>query len=289
MGKSISIYIPNESKQSLGGGWTFLRNFKKAFSKYGDVKFVSQWQDCDILFIVGATLTPRDEVVRAKEAGKKIVFRVDNIPKDSRNRGTAFSRMIDYARLADVIVFQSEWAKDYAGWWFVDNSIDINTKGRIIYNGVDTDFFYEDSSVKNNNRYIVVQYNRDENKRIPEAFYIFHQAYRENKDIELFVVGQFSPELVTYNFDFFAGERVHYVGVVEDPKQMGDMFRSSGYLIFPAFADAAPNTVLEARACGCEIVGVNATGGTIEMLELPKVRTIETMGEEYRMVFEDIL
>jgi hypothetical protein len=40
-------------------------------------------------------MTPREEILAAKEAKKKIIFRIDNMPKDSRNRGTAFSRMKD--------------------------------------------------------------------------------------------------------------------------------------------------------------------------------------------------
>lgn len=288
----MKIYIPNESKQSIGGGWTFLRNFKKALPSEDSI--VGSVDECDILFIVGATMTPRSEVERAKQLGKKVVFRVDNIPKDSRNRGTAFSRMLDFARLSDYVIFQSKWAMNYVGWWFEHNGIYIGSTAKVIYNGVDPDFFYEkkDNPERNVWRYLVVQYNRDENKRIPEAFYNFHMIHRtyiESSEInpELWIVGQFSPELVQYNFDFFAGEQVKYLGVVDDPAQMGDIYRSCGVLLFPAYADASPNTVMEARACGCYVQLANAVGGTHEVLGIQN-RTIYDMVNDYKSVFSNI-
>jgi len=282
----MNIYIPNISKQSIGGGWTFLFNIKKSLE--GKIKLVSSWQECDIILITSATMANRQEMIDAQAKGKKIVFRVDNIPKDSRNRGTAFSRMLDFAKISDYIIFQSEWARDYAGWWFQDNGIDIHYKNKVIYNGVDTDFFFENNAPRKENRYLFVQYNRDENKRVPEAFYRFHQAFREDKDSELWLIGQFSPTMVEYGFDFFAGEKVTYLGVIEDRAQLGEMMRECKYLLFPAYADASPNTVMEALSCGCDIMGVNGIGGTKELLKL-KGRTIMDMGSEYLEVFNRLI
>lgn len=284
----MKIYLPRDSKQQLGGGFTFYRNFVRGLIGK-DVEITSSWNDCDVILITGATMTNRDEMVQAKAAGKKIVFRIDNIPKDSRNRGTAFSRMKDFAQMADRIIFQSEWAKDYVGWWLEDNGIAITDKSDIVYNGVDVELFNDrNAELKKKDRYLYVQFNRDENKRTPEAFYIFHQAHRKNKNSELWIVGQFSPELQQYNFDFFANENVRYLGIIDDQAQMAATMKNCQYLLFPAYADAAPNTVLEAVSCGCEIVGVNDIGGTKEMLAL-KGRSIEQMAQEYLDVFYKII
>lgn len=279
----MKIYIPNTSKQSIGGGWTFLRNLKKGC----DVEFVNTWQECDLVLITGATMTDRKEILEAKHNGKKIVFRVDNIPRDSRNRGTAFSRMLDFAKLSDFIIFQSEWCRDYAGWWFKENGVDITNRSDIVYNGIDKESFFEGEAERKKGRYIYIQFNRDENKRMTEAFYLFHQAFRLNKEAELYLVGRFSPELMEYNFDFFAGEQVMYMGVIEDPKALGDVFRTCEYLLFPAFADASPNTVMEAMACGCKVIGVNKTGGTKELMNI-QGRSIEDMGSDYKLIFEKL-
>ena len=303
----MKVYIPNSSKQKLGGGFTFLRNIKKSIK---DVVWVDSWHDCDIVFIVGATMTDRNEMIEAQKAGKKIVLRIDNLPKDSRNRGTAFSRMRDFAKMADYIIFQSEWAKDYVGWWlrekceakamstFHKTSAMGTSESKdhggyfmnsIIYNGIDPEFFFErDDGSREENRYLHVRYNRDETKHLPEACYFFHQAYRKNPKASLWLIGQFGDKLKDYNFDFFADEEVNYWGTIEDPSQMGEMMRSCKYLIHPAFCDASPNVVMEALACGCEILHVNEIGGTKELLEL-KGRTIYQMGNEYKEVFEKIL
>ncbi len=280
----MKIYIPNTSKQSIGGGWTFIRNFKKGIK---DVEFVDNWKECDIVLITGATMTDRDEMNEAKAAGKKIIFRIDNMPKDSRNRGTAFSRMLDFGKMADFFIFQSEWAKDYVGWWLVDNGVDITNRSAIVYNGVDTEAFYPNKEQQKNDRYLFVQYNRDENKRMTEAFYLFHQAFRKNKNLELWMVGRYSPELVANNFDFFAGESVTYLGVIEDIKQLGNIYRECQYLLFPAYADASPNTVMEAMACGCEVIGISDVGGTKELMNI-KGRSIEDMSRDYKLIFEKL-
>ena len=287
----MNIYIPNISKQSIGGGWTFLSNIKKGLGT--KVKFVNTWQECDIVLITGATITNRQEMIDAQAKGKKIVFRVDNIPKDSRNRGTAFSRMLDFAKMADYIVFQSQWAMDYAGWWFADNGVEIIGKSSIIYNGVDTNFFFEhETTTREANRYLYIQYNRDENKRVPEAFYLFHQAFRKDKDAELWLVGQFSPTSAEYGFDFFAGEHVRYLGVEDDRGSLAEIMRSCKYLLFPAFADASSNQLTESLACGCEPLGINPVGGSIEIVNRWKqgiVPSIQDMGVEYLQVFEKLV
>jgi len=281
------IYIANQSKQKLGGGFVFLENFRKGAGSL--VNFVNTWQESHVVFIASATMTPRDEILAAKAAKKKIVFRIDNMPKDSRNRGTAFSRMKDYGQLADVLIFQSEWAKDYVGTWLEQtHGVDLS-KGHVIYNGVDTDFFNHQDNPKNRGEtYLYTTFNTDENKRFPEAAYDFHLRHREAKKNglplpTLKLVGNFPKEIVPYKFDFFNGEQFSYSPPIDDRKKMATVFRSCKYLYFPAFADASPNTVSEAIACGCEVLLPNPVGGTIEVIEQfkNKVITIQDMALSY--------
>ncbi len=281
----MKIYIPNTSEQSIGGGWTFLRNFRKGAR--GALHFVDRWKDCDIYFIVAATMTSRDEAYLAKAAGKGVIFRVDNVPRDSRNRGTAFSRMRDFANISDVVVYQSEWARQYAGY--------ICGDGPVIMNGVDTDIFkssgikIEDDDLPLAQKYLYVHYNRDENKRFPEALYFFHQEWKRTRNSELWLVGRFEDKLVEYNFDLFAGEPMRYFGVIENPLDLAKVMRSAHVLLAPYFMDAAPNTVAEAIACGMEVALVNPIGGTQEIIDDFKsngVRTVERMAEDYINLFK---
>lgn len=280
------IYIANQSKQKLGGGFVFLDNLRQGSRNL--ITFVDHWQDAHTIFIPSVTMTARQEILDAKAAKRRIVLRVDNMPKDSRNRGTAFSRMRDYGTLADVIIFQSEWARDYVGSW-LESNFRVKAEKRVIYNGVDTSiFYYRDNPKARGDTYLYTTFNTDENKRFPEAAYDFHLRHREAKRKNLplpslKLVGNFPKELPPYKFDFFDGENISYTPAVENRKEMGDIYRSCRYLYFPAFADASPNTVGEAIACGCEVLLANPVGGTKEVIEQysKKIISIEEMADRY--------
>ena len=282
----LKIYIPNISKQILGGGFTFRRNIAKG--SVGKFNIVNEWKKCDIILIAGVTITDRKEIEEAKKAGIKIVLRIDNMPKDSRNRGTAFSRMKDFALMADYIIFQSEWARDYVGSWLSEKVIPRAFIANIIYNGVDKDCFYEDcASHYRETSYLVVQHNRDENKRVQEAFYDFFTRFKEDNTIKLNIVGRFSPEVVNYNFDFFNGENVAYYGIIDNPKEMGKIMRENKYFYFPAFADASPNTLVEAISSGCKPLLINDIGGSKEVAR--NIYSIQKMADKYLSVFNKLM
>lgn len=289
----IKIYLPSTSndKHSQSGGFQFLNNLRNGIERNGMMfVVVDTWQECDIVLITGVTMTNREEMLLAKNNGKKIVLRVDNMPKDSRNRGTAFSRMKDFASIADHIIYQSEWAKDYVGHWI--HKFKMVPSESVIYNGVDTDiFFYKDNPEERDEVYLFSQFNRDENKRFPEAAYYFHKIARENSDVSLFLVGQFSDELRDSNFDFFDDENVYYQGVFTDRYDLAQMMRQCKYLLCPYFADASPNTISEAMACGLKILLVNPVGGSQEVIENNKteIYTLDEMIKAYCEVFSSLI
>lgn len=280
------IYIANQSTQKLGGGFIFIENLK--LGSENKCQFVDKWQDAHIMFIPSCTMIKREDVLAAKGQKRKIVLRIDNIPKDSRNRGTAFSRLKDFAQAADTIIFQSEWAKDYVGSWLSGQGVDLK-KSHVIYNGVDTRFFHHNDDPKTRGEtYLFTTFNTDENKRFPEAAYDFHLRHREAKKNKkplpsLKLIGQFLNNLPEYKFDFFDGEKIQYFKAIEDRNEMANQFRSCRYLYFPAFADASPNTVSEAIACGCEILLANDVGGTKEVIRefSKRIITIQEMAQKY--------
>ena len=290
----MKVYLPNVSDQEIGGGWTFMRNLRRGLEDR--VEFVSDWRDCDIYFISGVTLAGRDEVEQVKTAGKLILFRVDNIPKKSNNkRSRVYDNMKRYGEVADIIVYQSEWAKEYAGWLanFSEATMDC-----IIYNGVDKKIFRpspipDDEETNRPLKYLYVQFNRDENKRFAEAAYHFHMRHREDPRIKLTLVGKFSADNFnddgTPHFNFFGDENIEYIAPVADPYMMAAIYRDHDVLLFPAFADAAPNTVLEARSCGLQIELINPTGGTKEMVDSKLDISVDRMCDEYFDLFNNLM
>jgi len=278
----IRIHLANKSKQEIGGGFTFLRNLK--LSLQGKVEFVDDWKQCDIFFISGVTMLDKSDVQDAYDAGKKIVLRVDNMPRKSRNRCQPHERMKDYADKSKAVIYQSRWAYDWIGSY-----VGFKDKSHIILNGVDTNVFFKNKQRENKDylKFLYIRYNRDENKRPTEAFDMFTQAWLNNPKNELTIIGQFSPEQVNADFDFFRGENIHYAGVIKDRFALANIMRDSDVLLYPSYSDACPNTVMEARACGLDILH-NGHGGIPEVMAEEDI-TLERMGNEYLKIFNQIM
>lgn len=262
------IYIPNISKQAVGGGWTFLRNLLSGIREY--VHLVDRWEDCDILFITGITMIDKHEVHAANKAGKKIVLRVDNVPRKSRNRRQSpHERLKEFAGMADVVVYQSKWAYNYC--------YPLCGDGTIIYNGVDTDIFNpngdKDRLKKAGGPYIYFfpYYGKNEFKGFWRAHYHYQWYHRQhNGNCEFWFIydfGRDTAELSNAKFDFWNGEKYRYLNKVEDPREMAKLLQQADFMIYPSFSDAAPNIVLEARACGVKVINYTRHSGTSELLK----------------------
>ena len=263
----MKIFIPNESKQTVGGGFTFVRNFTKYAKKSGAEVITGQCcpVDADIFFIAGATMVTREKVEEAKRFGKKIVLRVDNAPRNSRNRNTGTSRLKSFADIADLIVYQSQWAREYLMPF-------LGKDGVVILNGADEEIFNmagPKQPREAEQQYLYVQYNRDESKRWHEAWYRFSMLARKNSDSHLWIVGNFSPENLAYGFDFFMGERFRYAGVLDRPEDLAEYYRGADMLFLPYYNDACSNVMVEARLSGVPSIIHNGTGGNEEIMQAP--------------------
>jgi len=281
----MKVYIPNISKTQIGGGFTFLRNFKKALD--GKINFVSTWQECDIIFIFGITTIDKSEIHEAVKAGKKLVLRVDNIPRKSRNRRQSpAERLKEFGELADVVVYQSEWCKDWAGYFAGD--------GIIINNGVDTSIFNKEGRNSDGNTFLYIDYNPNPFKRFDEAIYKFERYWRKDNDIHLIIAGNAPKEYLAnpeYNWDLNVPAKVEYAGILETPEAVAEVMKKADYLLYPSFAEAYPNIVLEALSCGVIPKCISADGGVLEIISnsVDGIKTIEEMGQEYLNVFKEII
>lgn len=282
----MKIYLPQRATEGdVGGGFTFVRNIKKALKD--SVEFIDNWQNCDIYFIPGPTLAERNEVQLVKEHGKKIVLRIDNIPRNSRNRNTGTSRLYDFAQMADEVIYQSQWARDFIKPF-------IKKDGEVILNGTDTDIFKPEGDIlpkEGEPQYLYSRHNRDETKRWEDAWYDFQRMCLNNPKAHLWIVGRFSPEQEEYHFDFFGGaeKRYRYMGIIESPEEMAKIYRSVDYIMVPYALDACSNVLIEARMCGTEVVW-NYSGKSSSASEImwcdKKELTLEAMGNKYLKVFE---
>lgn len=252
----MKIHIARYDPLRTGGGWSFQRNFG---SLLGEALF--DYPTANIYFITSPSMLERKEVEQAKQDGKKIVLRIDNAVRNSRNRNTGMTRMYDFAQMADLIVYQSNWAKDYLEPFLGKHN------STVILNGVDLNVYNPGNRVPNN-RYLYSRFNRDETKNWEVARYTFSRIAEHTPDAELFIVGQFSDELRNGNFDFYNQERFRYFGVVNE-ESMAELYRNCQYFIYTYYNDACSNSLIEALVSGCDIAGddyYRQTGGATEIM-----------------------
>uniref|UniRef100_A0A7C4TYC1 Glycosyltransferase family 1 protein n=1 Tax=Caldisericum exile TaxID=693075 RepID=A0A7C4TYC1_9BACT len=269
----MKIFIPMESKQTLGGGWTWIRTFTK-FSKDWATITHNQEEKHDLCLIAGVTQTSRETIIREKENKIPIVLRIDNIPRNSRNRNTGTSRLYDFAQWADLVVYQSSWAKRYIMPF-------IKKDGPVIINGADETIFRpEGEKIRKDGepQYLYSRFNRDETKRWELAWYQYILIQRKNPNAHLWIVGNFSFEHLEYNFDFFQGERYKYWGIIDNPELLAQIYRSADYLMYTYWNDACSQTLIECLLCGIEPIYYELSGGAKEIKE-----SFEKYGREYLM------
>ena len=262
----MRLHIANHLPNKQGGGWTQARYLAE---KLGHVDYY----DSDTYLIMSASTVDKRAVRQAKEDGKRIVLRVDNILRNSRNRNTGMSRMREFAELADLVIYQSEWARGLLSEY-------LGKEGVVIMNACDQEVFNlrnrEESEVA---RYVYSRVNRDETKNWEMARYIYSVEHqRKDAKTLLNIVGAYSQELLEYNFDFYNGEDYRYWGTV-DAHQMSDIYRMSDWLIFTFFNDCCSNTLIEALCCGCNVLdpyAMSETGGSREIM-----KKFAKLGAEY--------
>ena len=289
----MKIFIKsNLEENKIGGGWTFLRNFLKGLD--GKAQIVTDVRQCDIVFIPGVTLVDRQDVDLGHQLGKKIVFRADNVPKKSRNkRGRVLDDMTHYGSISDMVVFQSEWSAEYCMPLFLRYG-GSEPANMIIYNGVDENIFFP-GNVKNGwPIYLFAFHGKNEVKGMGIAKYLFERFHRENPKSEFWFIYNFKKELeeqIASNYDFWNGEKIKHLNLIDTPEEMAKLMRQCTHLIYPAYADAAPNVVLEARACGLEVVGqLDPTwSGVAEMLDPGLDISLDRMILEYMGLFDLLL
>lgn len=272
-GTSVKICILNYEPERRGGGWTQARYL------YEGLDCVS-YAEAETVLVTGPTMASHGDVEQAKKDGKKIVLRCDNAVRDSRNRGTGMSRMKAFCELVDLVIYQSEWAKDFLMPF-------TKKDGVVILNGVDIHRFKPVDN-RPDDSYLYVRSSRDEGKQWVNAWYWF-----VNNKGHLDIVGRFSPENIKYNFDFYNGERFKYWGEMDD---IAPLYRRNRYFLYPYVNDACSNTLAESLWSGCEVIdvyGMLSTGGAPEIMKAwetdKQILTTEYMCREYSNAISDLL
>lgn len=262
----MKIFIPNISSTKIGGGWTFLKNFTTALSRHTDIEIVDLLESCDIVFAFAPTIIDDATIAKAKMLGKKFVLRIDGVPEDNRNRGGGTRRLLEYARAADLVIYQTAFVENTVG-----RILDMNGVGRttIVKNGVDTSVFTPDGAKLPPNGFkniLHINYRKDNNKRVEEVIQMYRELWTYRQDVNLVLMGRYPTEWLEHNMGFFNGERVNRLAPTESREALATVMRSCDLFFYPSFADPSPNVVMEAMACGLPTL-CQGYGGSSEILD----------------------
>jgi len=284
--QTIKVFLAQESKGKIGGGWTFVDNLKKSTPR---LVITDNIEESEVVLIPSATMLTRKYLkeIREKYKDKPFVLRIDNLPPDHRNSGKGWARLLACALASDHMIFQSEWAKNHIYPQLVPHTGEKSHS--IVYNGVDTKIFTPDGDTYLDKeiellfgqhrkmrdlspRFLFFLSSSDPAKRIEEVVHLFREysAYsRENGtgDPLLVLAGKGYPkEWVDYDFEFRNDENILYIPQpFVDKKAVASLYRSCDALIFTAYGNACSNTVLEAMACGLNVL-YQAYGGQHELI-----------------------
>ena len=280
----MKVHLAGRQEGKVGGGWTFLDNLAK-----GGID-VSDYAEADAVFISGASMVRTGLVDTAKKDGKKIILRVDNALKSSRNKclENGMGKMEYIAKHSDLVIYQCRWAKDYL------HDFLGKPNSAIIYNGIDMHIYSPtgDKYDFGGNSYLYSCASKGETKRWHWAWWRYQQIQKENPKARLLVTGNLSTPVLENGLDFFQGERYTFFGMVRDKQELAKIYRSAKYFFAVYENDCYSNTYLEALASGCELIDISMTGGTPELLENwgkgREYNSTERMVADYKKALEGL-
>lgn len=260
----MKIFTEGYSEEKLGGGHSFLRNFRKCFKD----QLVDTPEECDIYFITSVSMLGKLSLI---PKNKKIVVRVDNVLKRSCNRDiypfegdkvTMMEALKLVAQRADLVVYQSEWSKNLLDPFLRPK------KSVVIMNSADEGIFNPDGGKLpvEKDIYFFCRSSNHDNKAWYKAYYWYIEEFRKNPNSELWIAGRFSPENIPNRFDFFQGETVKYLGYVTDPEAMAFYFRTCKKYLYTFEFDAASNTLIESLLSGANVEMLSNSGGAQEIM-----------------------
>jgi len=286
----------------IGGMVSFRHRLAEGLRQRGfEVCHHLQEAGVDVALIIGGT---RDlaGVWRARRRGVRIVQRLNGMNWIHRRRRTGLRHFLraEYgnwilaalrARLADAIVYQSEFARR---WWEMVHR-PTAAPARVIYNGVDLSVYTPHgahSRPLHCYRLLLVEGTLgggyegglETAVTLAERLDTLHRAAL-GLPVELMVVGRVASGL-RQAWEQRAKSPLQFVGALP-PERIPEIDRSAHLLFSADVNSACPNAVIEALACGLPVVAFD-TGALPELVSGDAGRIMPYGGNPWRLDPPDV-
>ncbi len=271
---SLKIFLENAKLKTNRGFSVFARNLIRALEKRGH-SFASDLNNADI-HLAFVTNTQRNSNI-------PLVQRLDGIYFNSAVNSNVMNKGIKNTyRLADAVIIQSNFDKIV-----VENYFMPHKNSFVINNGTNLDTFrsiepYKDKRIdKFENVWAASARWVRPNKRGKENI----RYFIENASITdcMLLTGTEGWGRDNPKEKFIEHDRIFSLGELPWQDHIS-VLRRAKYFLHLAIADHCPNSVIEARACGCQIV-CSELGGTVEIAG-PDAIVIKDMDWDYQTHFD---
>ena len=243
----MKIFFDNWNPNSSSGPNSFGKKLFDNLSVDESVYWAGEYlgtPDIQLSFIQAQVLT-----------GSPVIQRLDgiyfNTDQDFKSLNEAINKTYDISK---SVIFQSDFNKKLVEEWFGKHE-----SSYVIRNGTNTDVINSIQILENNlldefeNIWACASSWRP-HKRLDENIRYFLEFSGKN---DCLVVAGENPDSA------IANPRIFYAGHL-DWTQLISLFKTSKYFIHLAWLDHCPNVVVDARACGCNIICASS-GGTSEI------------------------
>jgi len=240
----LKILLENVNLSSTSGPNSFAQKLVKYMTSYDDVSFDDVPPDVRLCFIESNT---------SRSYGVPLYQRLDGIYFNTQqNHILQNAAMKSTYKIADGVIFQSEFNKELIFKYFGPHD-----NYSIIHNGADSLAINDNevAQVLNCEKLWCCASSWRPHKRLNENLEYF-LSHKEEGDC-MVVAGDVATQ------DRLTHDNIHYAGVLTQ-QQLYALYKAADYFIHLAWLDHCPNVVVDARACGCQII-CSSTGGTKEI------------------------
>lgn len=169
-----------------------------------------------------------------------------------------------YSGYIDHFIGVSEYTrkcilKDYGSF--------LDSKTRVIYNGIDTSVFIKRTS-RNKNKFIVTSHLR-ESKGIQDlikAVSILENEIKNQMQIDIYGEGPYENELITMVNNYDLVDSIQFKG---SSSQISELLANYSYLLQPTYMECFSLSILESLSANVPVI-TTTVGGNLEIIENDK-------------------